>query len=62
MRYGKGTDEVDFIEVHIYGSLNRRSIERVSISKQELEIPEELLLVDSLRRKLSEVGASVEVY
>lgn len=54
---------MDFIEVHIYGSLNRHAIERVFISKQEVEFPdEELPLIDSLRRKLSEVGASVEIY
>ena len=62
LRQAKGTDEVEFVEVHIYGSLNRRSIERLIIAERVMQVPEDALLVNSIRRKLAEVGATVEFY
>jgi hypothetical protein len=62
LRQARATDEVDFIEVHIYGSMNRESIERMLVPKGVLDVPEDALLVDSMRRKLAEVGAGLEIY
>jgi hypothetical protein len=62
LRQAATTDEVEFIEVHIYGSLNRNAIERILIPKRVLDVPEDALLVDSMRRKLAEVGSALELY
>jgi hypothetical protein len=62
LRQGHRTDDVEFIEVHIYGSLNRESIECMWIAKRVLQVPEEKLLAESIKRKLERVGAKVEYY
>ena len=52
----------DFVEVHIYGTLNRRSIERVVV-QQPTHPPDRAFLLE-IRRLLADpkVGASVETY
>jgi len=52
LQQAKGTDEVDFVEVHIFGSLNQMSIERMVIPKDELSTPENQILVEGIRAKL----------
>jgi hypothetical protein len=51
------TDKTDFIEVHIYGSLNRHAIEVVVGPKPQSE--EDRVIVSSIERKLKEVGSRV---
>lgn len=54
------TDRDDFVEVHIYGPLHRKAVERVVGPFPKL--PEDSVLVSSLRERLGEVGASLEFY
>jgi hypothetical protein len=54
------TDGGDFIEVHIYGSMNRHSIEQVRGPRPAAD--EDRVIVDSIERKLNEVGASLILY
>jgi hypothetical protein len=73
LRQAKATDDVEFIEVHIYGSLNRHAIKHVWVPKRVLDVPgdatpediirkqENQLFVDSMRRKLKDI-AMVEIY
>jgi hypothetical protein len=49
----------DFVEVHIYGPVNRRSIDRV-IGKRPRRRPDQVMLAD-LRRKLKIDGATIRV-
>ena len=53
------TGKDDFIEVHIYGPLHRKSIERIIGPPPNSE--EDEILVRSIRRKLAEVGAAIEI-
>jgi hypothetical protein len=56
MEQGSATMEPDFIEVHIYGSLHRQSIEAVTLpSPQDIERP--LLL--NLQKQLAKLGIEV---
>jgi len=62
LKQAAGTDEVEFVEVHIYGSLNRSAIECVRIPQKEVRSPEAKVIVKSMGRKLAEVGATLVVY
>ena len=53
-----GTGNSDFIEVHIYGPLNKFSVEKVIGPKPRTR--EDRLIVKRLQRKLSEIGATLE--
>lgn len=53
-----GTGNSDFVEVHIYGPLNKYSIEKVI--GPEPRTREDRLIVRRLRRELSEIGATLE--
>jgi hypothetical protein len=50
----------DFIEVHIFGPIHRRSIEKILIRKPRRR-PDQILL-KGLEERLSEIGAVVETY
>ena len=58
LKQGTGPENVDFIEVHIFGEIHRRAIEKVVGPKPKNR---EKALWKSLERKLSEVGAVLEV-
>ena len=51
-------EQQDFIEVHIYGPLHRRSIERVVTQKPTPKA--DRIILRNLKRVLSEVGATLE--
>ena len=53
-----GTGNSDFVEVHVYGPLNKYSIEKVIGPLPRTR--EDRLIVKRLVRKLSEIGASLE--
>ena len=53
-----GTGNSDFIEVHIYGSLNRNAIE--SVAGKTPKTREDRLLWKRVKRKLAEAGAGVQ--
>jgi len=59
MKQGHDPAEDDFIEVHIFGPIHRRAIERVIGPKPIGR--EERALWQSLKRKLDEVGVPLEV-
>jgi|SRR5438552_6173616 len=50
----------DFIEVHIYGPIHRRGI--AAVRGPAPKRPAERAIVDSIRRKLKEVGAGLELF
>ncbi len=54
---GNGND--DFIEVHIYGSINRSAIERVIVPATKKRA--DLVIVKSLRKKLRDINIPLEV-
>jgi hypothetical protein len=76
LKQGSRMEDDEFIEVHIYGSLHRKSIERVVVHKPELdedynpkpyeiqkrELNENKILMKRLHRMLHEVGAVLETY
>lgn len=56
----EGTDtETDCVEVHIYGPIHRRAIARVTGSSPHRKA--DRILVASIKKKLVEVGASLEL-
>jgi len=56
---GSGERAGDFMEVHIYGSIHRRAIERVvRIGKKVRR--QDAVLIKSMKRKLTEFGADYE--
>jgi len=59
MKQGHDAAQDDFIEVHIFGPIHRRAIERVVGPKPTGR--EERALWQSLNRKLDEVGVPLEV-
>ena len=59
LRSSGDTAADDFVEVHIYGSFNRRSVERV-LGKQPAEKADQIL-VDDLRRKLRGDGLNIPI-
>jgi hypothetical protein len=58
LSHGSDLANADFIEVHVYGPLHRRGIERV-VAPEPKRRQDRTILAD-LRRKLSEVGAHLE--
>jgi hypothetical protein len=53
-----GTGNSDFIEVHIFGPLNKYTVEKVIGPKPRTR--EDRLILKLLKRKLSEIGATLE--
>lgn len=58
LKAGQQTDEDDFIEVHIYGPLHRRGIERV-VGRTPKRKADQVMLAD-LRKRLRDVGIRLE--
>jgi hypothetical protein len=56
---GSGATDGDFIEVHIYGPIHRRAIQ--SLSGENPRNNADKVLLKSVRKKLTEIGASLEV-
>jgi len=56
---GAGTGDPDYIEVHIFGDIHRRAIERVIGPKPKHRVDRAIL--KSIEKALVEVGASLEV-
>lgn len=59
LKPGKGTAGSDFIEVHIFGTINRHSIERVVSAKPPNK--HDSILLKRLSLELASVGTAVEV-
>jgi hypothetical protein len=53
------TTDPDFIEVHIYGPIHRRAIEH--LSGLEPREKADKVLLKSVCRKLTEIGATMEI-
>lgn len=51
-------DSTDFIEVHIYGGIHRQAIHKVSGAKPRTR--EDQVILRSVKRKLDEIGATLE--
>jgi hypothetical protein len=49
----------DFIEVHIYGHIHRKAVERIVADTTKMR-PADKVLVEALKRKLKEIGAVFE--
>ena len=52
-------DGGDFVEVHVYGPIHRRAIERLTGSRPTRR--EDRVLLRSIKRKMEEIGASFEI-
>ena len=59
LKVSAGPSREEFVEVHIYGSLHRRSIERVVVRRPKRKSRRAIL--KEIERSLSEVGASLEI-
>lgn len=57
---GKDESDQDFIEVHIYGTIHRAAVEKVA--GPEPRAHADKVILKSLKRKLKEVGATLEIY
>jgi hypothetical protein len=51
--------DCEFIEVHIFGSLHRRTIDRITMKAPRKKADK--VLVESIRRKIEEVGSRLEI-
>ena len=56
---GKDESNQDFIEVHIYGPIHRRAVETVAGPQPRAH--EDEVILKSLKKKLTEVGATLEI-
>lgn len=56
---GKGESDQDFIEVHIYGPIHRAAVQKVT--GPEPRSHADKAIIKSLRRKLREAGADLEI-
>ena len=56
---GANREDDDFIEVHIYGAVHRRGVERVVASKKKRKADQALL--KDLKRKLREIDVELEI-
>jgi hypothetical protein len=59
LKQGGATDKDEFIEAHVYGKLDARSVERLIAPKPKVE--EDRVLAGRFKRKLVEAGAKVEM-
>jgi hypothetical protein len=59
LKNGTNTADADYIEAHIFGAINRYTIERVVVLRPKTA--HDRVLVKSIERKLSQLGASLEV-
>lgn len=53
------SDDPDFIEVHIYGSIHRKAIEKVTALKPTSKADK--VILKSIEKKLKDIGATLEV-
>jgi hypothetical protein len=60
LRVGSSSQDDDFVEVHIYGSLHRRNISRLIVRRPKPKADRAIL--KQLKARLTAIGATVETY
>lgn len=60
LKEGSSSVDDDFVEVHIYGSLHRKNVARMTIRKPKRKADEAML--KQLEADLREIGATIETY
>jgi len=60
VRAGASSEEDDFVEVHVYGPLHRRSVSRLAIKKPQQKVDRAILR--HIEAALNSIGATVEEF